>query len=64
MRTQSENQISTKEKRRWNVFLPKMEAIVYRNLHLENSVKIMAKCSLIEKKTDIRFHHLQMSLWE
>ena len=40
----------TKNKRRWNVSCSKTETIVYRNLRLKNSVKILAKASLIEKK--------------
>ena len=40
-----------------------MEAIVYRKLHLEKSVKIVAKLNLIEK-VDIHFRYLQLYLWE
>ena len=39
-----------KNKKYWNVFCSKMEVIVYRNIRLEKSVKIVAKSYLIEKK--------------
>ena len=49
--------------RRCNVFYFKMEAPVHRNLLLEKSVKKVEKSSFIQE-IDIRFHHLQLYLWE
>ena len=65
MRTQSENQISAKEKQNTvECFLfqnggyriPKSSLRKFR----KNSVKIQFD----GKQTDIRFHHLQLYLWE
>ena len=55
--------LQKKNKRRCNVFCFKIEAIVHRNLRLENSVKEVEKSSSVRKR-DIRFHHLPLCLWK
>ena len=63
--TQLGDQISAEEnKRYWNGFWSKPEAIIYLNFCLTKIIETSAKIQLDTHQTDFWFHHLQMYLWD